>query len=625
MKKLLFIAICILLVLSVVLVACGTQPPQDVTKGDDTAIDGSVDDGFDGDSNSGGSSGNNDSDTSTPDTQDENAIFDALFNKQNHISIRLDMSDKEMQKLQNDYESYSSRGSKSPIYRMADLHVAITDTDGKRSEYTIEQVGVRMKGNTSRDSFFNQSEGMYNLIHFKLDFGETFDDEEYYGEDAIVWESKEIRKERKDRTFATLEKLDLKWNRNFDTTYVKEGYAYDFYRDEGVIAPHTNLVSLDINKDHAGVFSIYEPIDELFLEKNLPEEALGGDLYKLGWTNEGATFTSFSSYGVEDEDKGQFFVYDLKTNKKKSDHSSLKNLIQVLNSTGLTKQQFETVVDVDNFIAYSAVSYILGNPDDLRNNYNNTYVYFRKDNGKMIVIPYDLDRVFGVNVWNPYGNGNVSDNPFQTYNVCGDQKSPLFSKTIQQGGFLMDEFAKGLSVVKDNEMLNPGNFKTAYDVAKANYNGEAKPSKDYHNASRSLFYFDVLQTCNPSESKNMSFEDYITQKLATLSRYVSDTGEIVDGRMLYVRGDFNGWNLDARYLMNKVSDGVYSFDISKDFDMSLKIFVEDTDSWYGAEFVDKKCTVAYESSTENKNLKLKKGSYTLYFYTDTNTINIVEK
>lgn len=625
MKKLFFIAICILLVLSVVLVACGTQTPQDVPKGDDTAIDGSVDDGFDGDSNNGGSSGNNGSDTSTPDTQDENAIFDALFNKQNHISIRLDMSDKEMQKLQNDYESYSSRGSKSPIYRMADLHVAITDTDGKRSEYTIEQVGVRMKGNTSRDSFFSQSEGMYNLIHFKLDFGETFDDEEYYGEDAIVWESKEIRKERKDRTFATLEKLDLKWNRNFDTTYVKEGYAYDFYRDEGVIAPHTNLVSLDINKDHAGVFSIYEPIDELFLEKNLPEEALGGDLYKLGWTNEGATFTSFSSYGVEDEDKGQFFVYDLKTNKKKSDHSSLKNLIQVLNSSSLTKEQFETVVDVNNFIAYSAVSYILGNPDDLRNNYNNTYIYFKKDNGKMIVIPYDLDRVFGVNVWNPYGNGNVSDDPFQTYNVCGDQISPLFSKTIQQGGFLMDEFAKGLSVVKGNEMLNPGNFKTAYDVAKANYNGEAKPSKDYHNASRTLFYFDILQTCNPSESKNMSFEDYIAQKLATLSRYVSDTGEIVDSRKLYVRGDFNGWNLDARYLMNKVSDCVYSFDISKDFDMSLKIFVEDTDSWYGAEFVDKKCTVAYESSTENKNLKLKKGSYTLYFYTDTNTINIVEK
>lgn len=623
MKKILFIAICILLVLSVILVACGTQTPT--PKDDKTTIDGSVDDGSSGGSDSGGSSGNNGSGTTTPDTQDENAIFDALFNKQNHISIRLDMSENEMQKLQNDYENYSSRGSKSPIYRMADLHVAITDTDGKRSEYTIEQVGVRMKGNTSQTSFFSQSEGMYNLIHFKLDFGETFDDEEYYGDDAIVWESKEIRKERKDRTFATLEKLDLKWNRNFDTTYVKEGYAYDFYRDEGVIAPHTNLVSLDINKDHAGVFSIYEPIDDLFLEKNLPKEALGGDLYKLGWTSEGATFTSFSSYGVEDEDKGQFFVYDLKTNKKKSDHSSLKNLIQVLNSSGLTKEQFDTVVDVDNFIAYSAVSYILGNPDDLRNNYNNTYIYFRKDNGKMIVIPYDLDRVFGVNVWNPYGNGNVSDDPFQTYNVCGEQRSPLFGKTIQQDGFLIDEFAKGLSVVKGNEMLKPSNFKTAYDVAKDLYSDEAKPSKDYRNASCSQFYFDILQTCNPSESKNMSFEDYITQKLATLSRYVSDDGKVMDTRLLYVRGDFNGWNSDARYLMTKVSDGVYSFDISKDFDISLKIYVQDTDSWYGAEFVDKNCTVAYESSTENKNLKLKKGSYTLYFYTDTNTINIVAK
>lgn len=606
MKKALLITLCILLVLT--FVACSQNVPSDTPKSDDAIVD----------------NGTNDDDTKS-DLQDENAIFEALFNKQNHISIRLDIPEKEMLKLQNDYESYSSRGSKSPIYRMADLHVSITDTQGNTSEHTVKQVGVRMKGNTSRNSFYSQSEGMHSLVHFKLDFGETFDDEEYYGDDALVWESKEIRKERKNRTFATLEKLDLKWNRNVDTTYIREGYAYDFYREAGVIAPHTNLASMDINDDHAGVYSIYEPIDDVFLEKNLPEEALGGDLYKLGWTSEGATFTSFSSYGVEDEDKGQFFVYDLKTNKKKSDHSSLKNLIQTLNKSDLTKEQFESVVDADSFITYSAVSYLLGNPDDLRNNYNNSYIYFRKDNGKMIVIPYDLDRVFGVNTWNPYGTGNVSESPFQTYNVCGEQKSPLFKKSIEQGGFLVDEYAKELSVLKNSDMLKPENFKSAYDVAKNNYSSEVEPSKDYNNASGSLFYFSILQTCQPSESKNMSFEDYITQKLATLSHYVSDDGTLIDGHTIYVRGDFNGWSMNSLYLMNKVSDGVYSFDLSKDSDMTLKIYVSDTDGWYGAEFVNKDCKVAYESVTDNKDLKLKKGSYTLYFYTASNTINIVKK
>lgn len=623
MKKFLLITLCMLLILT--FVGCSVKNSNDVPKGDNGTSSGGNSTDNNGSSNNSGSSNNNGNGGNTSDIQDEDAIFEALFNKQNHISIRLDIPEKEMLKLQSDYESYSSWGSKSPIYRMANLYVAITDTEGKTSEYTIEQVGIRMKGNTSRNSFYSQSEGMYNLVHFKLDFGETFDDEDYYGDDAIVWESKEIRKERKNRTFATLEKLDLKWNRNFDTTYIREGYAYDFYREAGVIAPHTNLASIDINDDHAGVFSIYEPIDDVFLEKNLPEEALGGDLYKLGWTSEGATFTSFSSYGVEDEDSGQFFVYDLKTNKKKSDHSSLKNLIQTLNKSNLTKEGFESVVDTKSFIAYSAVSYLLGNPDDLRNNYNNSYIYFRKDNGKMIVIPYDLDRVFGVNTWNPYGTGNVSESPFQTYNVCGEQKSPLFKKSIEKGGLLVEEYAKELSALKNNEMLDSENFKTAYNVAKDNYSSEVEPSKDYNNASGSLFYFSILQTCQASESKNMSFEDYITQKLATLSHYVSDDGTMIEGYTIYVRGDFNGWNMNSLYLMNKVSDGVYSFDLSKTSDMTLKIYVSDTDGWYGAEFVDENCKVAYESVTDNKDLKLAKGSYTLYFYTATNTINIVKK
>lgn len=597
MKKLLLITLCVLIALFFVGCANNTD---------------------------GGSSGG-DLPTQTPDSGDEYAIFEALFNKENHISVRLDISDAEMLKLQKDYESYSSWGSKSPIYRMADLYVAITDIDGNVSEYTVEQVGIRMKGNTSRNNFYSESEGMYNLVHFKLDFGETFDDEEYYADDVIVWESKEIRKARKNRTFATLEKLDLKWNRNLDTTYIREGYAYDFYREAGIIVPNTNLASIDINDDHAGVWTIYEPIDDVFLEKNLPAEALGGDLYKLGWTSENASFTSFSSYGVEDEDSGQFFVYDLKTNKKKSDHSSLKQLIETLNSPNLTKAQFDSVVDTKSFVTYAAASYFAGNPDDLRNNYNNTYIYFREDNRKMIVIPYDLDRVFGVNTWNPYGTGNVSDDPFQSYNVCGEQRSPLFTKTIQDGGFLQTEFANELNRLKNSAMLDPDNFKAAYNVAKNNYSSEVEPSKNYGNAHGSSFYFSIHQTCQPSESKNMSFEDYITKKIATLSRYVSDDGEPIDAYLIYVRGDFNNWNADANYLMTKVEDGVYSFDLSKTSDMTLKVYVKDTDGWYGAEFVDENCKVAYESVTDNKDLKLKAGKYVLYFYTDTNTINIVEK
>lgn len=623
MKKFLFVITCIVIVLS--LVACAYFTPDNGNNTDPS--DGDV-----VDPKPLPNPGTDPSPDPTPDPTpiptdptEEETLFNELFSKDNHISVRLDIPEEELLKLENDYNTYKSKGSKSPIYRMADLYITITTPENVAKEYKIEQVGVRMKGNTSKTNFYSESDGMYNLVHFKIDFGETFDDEDYYGDDAIVWESKEVRKERKNRTFATLEKLELKWNRNLDTTYIRDGYAFDFYREAGIIVPHTNLASVDVNQDHAGVWVMYEPIDDIFLEKNLPEEALGGDLYKLGWTSDCATFTSFTSYGVEDEDNGQFFVYDLKTNKKKSDHSSLKNLIETLNSNDLTKEKFESVVDSQYFITYAAASFFMGNPDDLRNNYNNTYIYFRKDNGKMIIIPHDLDRVFGVNTWNPYGTGNVSESPFQTYNVCGAQKSPLFNKTIQYGGFLVDEFSEELLRLSKNEMLNSDNFAIEYQKAYALYNDETRPSKDYNNASKNSFYFDIDKTCNPNESNNMSFKDYITAKLENLSKNLSETGEPIVNYQLYIRGDFNGWNINDDYYMTKVEEGVYAFDLSKNHDMTFKVYVRDTDEWYGAAFIDEECTVEYESVSENKDIKLKAGNYTIYFYLETETVNIVTK
>ena len=147
---------------------------------------------------------------------EEEKIYEKLFDPNSKISIDIKMSDEELQKLQDDYDHYSSFNSKSPIYRRADMVITI---DGVN--YQINDVGVRMKGNTSRMSFYDSGSGIYNAIHLKIDFQETFDDVEYYGDEAEVWESKELRKARKNRTFATLEKLELRWNKCMDSTYLR--------------------------------------------------------------------------------------------------------------------------------------------------------------------------------------------------------------------------------------------------------------------------------------------------------------------------------------------------------------------------------------------------------------------
>jgi spore coat protein CotH len=582
-------------------------------------------------------------DVSTPDDPDEElALFYDFFDQKNHISIKLDISNSELKKIQKDYEKYSSMGSKSPIYRMADMIVTITKPDGSAKRYTVEQVGVRMKGNTSRTSFYSDNDGMYNLIHFKISFGETFDEEEYYGSSALVWENDEAREARKDRTFATLEKIDIRWNRNDDTTYIRESYAYDLYREHGVLAPHTNLASVDIGNDHAGVWVVYEPIDKIFLEKNLPEDALGGDLYKLGWTSEGATFTSFSSYGVEDEDKCQFFVYDLKTNKKKSTHQSLKNLISTLNSSNLSKEKFASVVDVENFMYYAAVSYMVGNCDDLRNNYNNSYVYFRGDTGQMMVIPYDMDRGLGINVWNPTGHGMTKEDPFnkKALGNNSDQRSPLFLKSVCQGGFFVNEYTEALKEVDGSEMLTNAYFTECFNLAKELYSADVTPSKTYNNASGHKFRFDINRTCSAGDSKNMSFSDYISAKRETLYKSIGDQGNTDDsgngGNVtvtewdLYLRGNFddNNWESHSKYKLNHIGNGIYAVTVSPSGSsgdagtFKFKIYNErqsGDEAWYNT--VDEsKINAPFEYQGGNRNVQLALGTYTIYF--DTNTMKV---
>lgn len=575
-------------------------------------------------------------------------IFNALFDETSYVSIKLDISNSELKKIQQDYEKYSSMGSKSPIYRMADMIITITTADGTTGTWTIPQVGVRMKGNTSRTSFYSDSDGMYNLVHFKINFQETFDDADYYGKDAITWTDSAARKARKNRTFATLEKMDMRWNRNDDTTYIRENYAYELYREFGVLAPHTNLASMDIGKDHAGVWVIYEPVDDIFLEKNLPESALGGDLYKLGWTNEGATFTSVSSIGVEDEDKCQFFVYDLKTNKKTSDHSSLKNLINTIKSSSVTKEKFASVVDIENFMYYCAVSYMVGNCDDLRNNYNNSYIYFRADTGKMIVIPYDMDRGLGVNTWNPYGHGMTKDDPFTKTNVGGTQKSPLFLKSVCQGGFFINEYIEALKDVDGSEMLTNARFEKSFNIAKSLYSADASTSKTYNNAGGYKFKFDINRTCSPSDSKNMSFADYLSAKRQTLYKAIGDQGNtdnstgggtvtpdpIVNAQP-YIMGEMNNWQVNSQYQMKSNGDGAFTFTLTSAHASSstgrikFKIFDNESGTWYGYEIVDPNCTIncndSNGNSNGNKNIYILSGTYVVTFDANTVTLYIEKK
>lgn len=565
--------------------------------------------------------GTNDTDTtgpgSTPMEVDEETLYNQLFDADYKVELNLRMSEAEISKLQQDYEYYSNRGAKSPIYRMADLDVTITAPDGTVSTYTIEQVGVRMKGNTSRTSFYNADDGIYNLIHLKLSFKETFDDEQYYGKDALVWADEESREARKDRTFATLEKLDMRWNKCNDGTYIRESYAYEMFRDNGVIAPHTTLAGVDWAGEHMGVFTLCEPVDKVFLKRNLPKDMRGGDLYKCGWTSTGADFQAVTSIGIEDDDNCEYYTYDLKTNKKTSDHSSLVNFITALNSGDITKESLADLVDMDNFLSFAAVTYLLGNPDDARNNYNNFYIYFPPEGG-CLLIPTDYDRCLGVtHEWDPTGDALTTDDPFGTAMATGStQESPLYLYTVCQGGYYVAEFAQRLQEIADSKWCSNACFESAFSKAESLYGDLTAPSKGFYNCSD---HHNAMTLTNADG--NTTFQDYMRAKLATLKNAISNLDAAVNPQIpshIYIRAEFTNWDVWPDYAMEKTEDGCYRFVVNGG---TFKVYDKAQNQWYGAEQLAENTSVGWTTDGHG-NIILPQGQYLVIFDPQTQIITI---
>lgn len=454
------------------------------------------------------------------------ALYRELFNLENTVTINISMEKSEIDKLQADYKKYtgSDENKKSPIYRMA----TVSFTVGSQ-KYIVEEVGIRLKGNQSMEPFYANN-NIPNLCSFKLSFDETFDDKSEYGSSAKVWTDKAAREARKKRKFASMNELDIKWNISYDNTNIREVYATKLFESADVLVQKIGLSQVKINGNNYGLMKIYEPVDKTFLEKRLPESAIGGDLYKCMWSEcnnsgvrtgrwRGATYKLDNSYGIQDNAAGKKYNFNLKTNKKTSKHESLKNFLNIINKSNVTKNELESVLDVDYFARFMAASYFAGDPDDIRNNYNNHYIYFRKDTGKAIFIVYDNDRTLGIT----YGlNKNCATrNPYSSYAATqGGQENPLIKNTISHSplsslAYIRDKYAAALQSLSQTPMLtSDADFNKLYHTAKKNYESILTPYTRFAN-QKETFKFSLDGNKNGGDNVNMSFEQFRSQIMDT--------------------------------------------------------------------------------------------------------------
>ncbi len=441
--------------------------------------------------------------------------YEKFFDLNTRIEITIKITQDELTKLNNDYNHYQYNGGKSPLSRAADVEIKFDD-----QVYFYTQVGIKMKGNTSRTSFLDNEGNINNLIHYKLDFSDTFGDTYYDGSTYTLDTSKSDRKERR---FLGMEKLDLKWNRNYDATHIKQLYAYQMFSDFGVMALKMNLGKVNLQIDNQspkslGIFEVAEVVDKIFLERRLPTAELGGDLYKVCYTSMGKGDLTDNNLdnviGVEDEEANYFPIYDLKTNKKKSDNALLKDMIYYLNSGSVTKEGLAEYVNMDNFLMEEAVAYVLGNPDDMRNNYNNYYLYFGKESQKAYIIPYDWDRCLGITKdWNPTGDAltNTKHNSNWAQGSQSNQSNPLVRYTLGRENIVIkeynDQFTDNIKTIFESKWTNPDYFDYLFNIAKANYQDECFP--EFSQISGKGIKF---ENQNNGIDSNMSFNTYMSSK-----------------------------------------------------------------------------------------------------------------
>lgn len=222
---------------------------------------------------------------------------------------------------------------------------------------TIENIGFRLRGNTSRQSAKKS---------FKVSFNTFESGRKYHG----------------------IEKMNLNGEHN-DPSVARSKVNWDLCRSAGIPASRSNFVRVYINNNYYGLYINVEHIDEEFVDKRYDNQ--DGNLYKCLWPAD-------LNYLGDDPELYKNGAYTLKTNVEEDDYSDIAHVIDVLNNTLIEdlECELEKIFNVQDYLKIMALDVFSANWDGYIYNKNNFYLYHNTETGKFEFIPYDLDNTYGI-------------------------------------------------------------------------------------------------------------------------------------------------------------------------------------------------------------------------------------
>lgn len=240
---------------------------------------------------------------------------------------------------------------------------------------TIENVGIRLRGNTSLNAAKKS---------FRVSFNSF--------QQGLKWQG--------------LEKVNLVGQQN-DPSLLRSKMCHDAFRYYGIPSCRTSFTKLYVNEEYRGLYLHQEHIDEEFVKKYYDNQG-DGNLYKCTYP---ATLEFLGNnpdnYKVENWN-GR--VYDLRTNEWRDNYTDIYTFINILNNTaiGNLKCELPKVFNVESYLKIAAMDVMLGNWDGYIYNKNNFHLYQDQRTNLIHYIPYDLDNTLGIDwVDRDWGSRNI--------------------------------------------------------------------------------------------------------------------------------------------------------------------------------------------------------------------------
>jgi hypothetical protein len=219
--------------------------------------------------------------------------------------------------------------------------------------YTLNNIGIRPKGNSSLRDVYQSDSDRYS---FKIDFNYYVDDQSFYG----------------------IKKLNLN-NLFSDPSMMAEYLGYEMLDELGAVSPRTTYVKLSINDEYFGLYLAVEHVTDEFLYENFgnstgelykPEQGVGSDLAYI--SDEGMDYTGL-----------------IAENKDSYDNEEIANLIKTIEED----RDLDTILDMDSFLKYLAVSTMTVHLDSYQGGMFHNYYLYNND-GVFEWIAWDLNMIF---------------------------------------------------------------------------------------------------------------------------------------------------------------------------------------------------------------------------------------